>query len=118
MLESVGVLTEPTRGGAMNLLSRKPYAFNADGEAIGAMLATHAATALIHADQRRQFNSALASRDLIGQAKGMIMKEHSIDAVAAFELMVKLSQNSNTPIREIAQQVVNSLGQPTQRYRR
>jgi AmiR/NasT family two-component response regulator len=40
----------------------------------------------------------------------MIMKEHSVNAVAAFELMVKLSQNSNTPIREIARQVISSLG--------
>jgi AmiR/NasT family two-component response regulator len=47
----------------------------------------------------------------------MIMKEHSIDAVAAFELMIKLSQNSNTPIREIAQQVVSSLGKPSKQRR-
>jgi AmiR/NasT family two-component response regulator len=40
----------------------------------------------------------------------MIMTEYSVNAVAAFELMVKVSQNSNTPIREVAQRVVESLG--------
>jgi transcriptional regulator with GAF, ATPase, and Fis domain len=96
--------------GALNILSRDRHAFDAEGEAIGGMLATHAAIALTAANQQHQFQSALASRDLIGQAKGMIMKEFSVDAVAAFEMMVKLSQNSNTRIREIAQQVVHSLG--------
>lgn len=46
--------------------------------------------------------SAIASRDEIGQAKGILMKEFSIDAVRAFELMVRLSQDSKTPVRVIA----------------
>ena len=104
------LFTHRSGSGALNLLSQRPYAFNPDCEAMGAMLAAHAAIALVHAYQQRQFHSALASRDLIGQAKGMIMKEYLVDAVAAFELMVKVSQNSNTPIREVAQRVVESLG--------
>jgi AmiR/NasT family two-component response regulator len=40
----------------------------------------------------------------------MIMKEHSVNAVAAFELMVKMSQNSNTAIRKVAQGIVETLG--------
>jgi GAF domain-containing protein len=107
---SFQLFTHRSGSGALNLLSQRPYAFNPECEAMGAMLATHAAIALMHADQQRQFDSALASRDLIGQAKGMIMKEHSVNAVFAFEMLVKLSQNSNTPLREIAQRVVESLG--------
>jgi len=37
------------------------------------MLATHAAIALIADDERLQFQAALASGDIIGQAKGKIM---------------------------------------------
>jgi GAF domain-containing protein len=66
---SFQLFTHRSGSGALNLLSQKAYAFNADCEAIGAMLATHAATALIHGDQRRQFNSALASRDLMGRPR-------------------------------------------------
>jgi AmiR/NasT family two-component response regulator len=40
----------------------------------------------------------------------MVMKEYSVDAVAAFEMMVKLSQDTNTPIRAITQQVIETLG--------
>jgi len=52
------------------------------------MLATHAAIALIADDERLQFQSALASRDIIGQAKGKIMERFNVDAVRAFELLV------------------------------
>ena len=56
------------------------------------MLATHAAIALIADDERLQFQSALASRDIIGQATGKIMERFDVDAVRAFELLRSLSQ--------------------------
>jgi AmiR/NasT family two-component response regulator len=45
------------------------------------MLATHAAAALIAADRQTQFDSALAGRDVLGQAKGVLMERFKIDAV-------------------------------------
>jgi AmiR/NasT family two-component response regulator len=50
------------------------------GQTICALLATHAAIALIAADRLRQFQTALASRDLVGQAKGILMKRFDIHA--------------------------------------
>jgi ANTAR domain-containing protein len=90
------------------LLGRNPREFDHEVEALGAMLATQAAIALIAANKQRQFASALASRDLIGQAKGITMHRYSVDALHAFEMMVKLSQDSNTPVRVIAQQIIDS----------
>jgi AmiR/NasT family two-component response regulator len=58
-------------------------------------------------DRQHEFESALASRDLIGQAKGIIMNQFSVDAVRAFEMMTKQSQNTNTPVRVVAQQIVD-----------
>jgi AmiR/NasT family two-component response regulator len=52
--------------------------------------------------------SALASRDVIGQAKGILMEGFKIDAVRAFGLMTRYSQNSNKKIRTIAQQIVDT----------
>jgi GAF domain len=66
---SFQLFTHRNGSGALNLLSQRPYAFNRDGEAMGAMLATHAAIALMHADQQRQFDSALASHDLIAKQR-------------------------------------------------
>lgn len=95
--------------GALNLLARMPRAFSAEAEALGAMLATHAAIALSVVNKEQQFESALASRDAIGQAKGILMERFGIDAVGAFELLKKLSQDSNTPIRVIAERLISSL---------
>jgi hypothetical protein len=94
--------------GALNLFSRERDAVDSDGEVIGAMLATHAAGLMMAVNRRQEFESALASRDLIGQAKGIIMNRFSVDAVRAFELMVKRSQNTNTPVRIVAQQIVDA----------
>ena len=105
---SFQLYTHANGGGALNLLGRNPREVDYAAEAVAAMLATHAAIALIAANKQRQFESALASRDIIGQAKGIIMNRHSVDAVEAFEMLIKLSQNNNIPLRIIAQQVIDS----------
>lgn len=94
--------------GALNLFSHDAYEFTLEQQALGAMLATHAASALIAADRQTQFESALGSRDLIGQAKGILMERFKVDATRAFELMVQLSQDTNKPVRVLAQQIVDT----------
>jgi GAF domain-containing protein len=111
-LMSFQLYTHNARMGALNLFALKPQVFTAEFEAIGAMLATHAAIALIADDVRLQFQSALASRDVIGQAKGMIMERFNVDAIRAFELLTKLSQDSNKRVAEIAEELVSRGSDP------
>ena len=77
--------------GALNRLGREPHTFTQEAEDLAAMLVTHAAVALSAVNTRQQFDSALASRDHIGQAKGILMERFGIDAIRAFELLTKLS---------------------------
>jgi AmiR/NasT family two-component response regulator len=56
-----------------------------------------------------QFRSAFASRDTIGQAKGILHGTLPRRRVKAFVMLTKLSQESNIPCREIAVRVVESL---------
>jgi transcriptional regulator with GAF, ATPase, and Fis domain len=95
---------------ALNLFSSKSHAFDIHAETTLAMIATHAAITLIAADKETQFQSALASRDVIGQAKGILMERFKLDASRAFALLAKLSQNSNTPLRLVAERLVDSAG--------
>ncbi len=88
--------------GALNLHSEKEHGVGGDVEEQAFNLATHAAIALSSARRGQQFHSALASRDLIGQAKGMIMERFNIDALAAFNLLRTLSQETNVPVIELA----------------
>lgn len=99
--------------GSLNFLAESPNAFDDEAVELGLTLATHAALAWHMVRRDEQFRSALASRDVIGQAKGMLMERFDIDAVRAFELLKRLSQNLNTPLAEVAQQVVGGQGAGT-----
>jgi GAF domain-containing protein len=103
---SFQLYTHGPNSGALNLFSYTARAFDEPSETIAAMLATQAATALIADNRQHQFESALASRDIIGQAKGIVMERYALDAVRAFELMARMSQNSNTRVSEIAEEIV------------
>ncbi|MGU3581721.1 GAF and ANTAR domain-containing protein [Rhodococcus sp. C26F] len=94
--------------GALNMFSSRADAFDPLAEATAEVLAAHGAMAMSAARTQGQFASALATRDIIGQAKGMIMERFGIDAVAAFELLRRLSQDSNVPLAEVAQGIVQA----------
>lgn len=98
--------------GALNLYSEVAGAFDDDIADIAAALAAHAAIALSSARRGEQFRSALASRDSIGQAKGMIMERYRTDALHAFDILRKLSQEANIPLAEVARKIIDN-EQPT-----
>ncbi|ODR26159.1 GAF and ANTAR domain-containing protein [Mycolicibacterium porcinum] len=92
--------------GALNFYARKPGVFDGTAVEAGMVVATHIALAWHLALRDKQFRNALTSRDIIGQAKGIYMERHKIDASQAFEVLKRLSQNSNTPLIDIAHQIV------------
>jgi AmiR/NasT family two-component response regulator len=94
--------------GALNFYSRRAGVFDAAAVEDGMVVATHVALAWNLARRDQQFHSALATRDIIGQAKGMLMERFKIDAVQAFEVLKRLSQNSNTPLVDIADDIVRT----------
>jgi GAF domain-containing protein len=92
--------------GALNIYAEQPHAFGLQTRVIGAIFAAHSSVVWNAARRDEQFQRALASRDIIGQAKGMIMERYGVDAVQAFELLRKLSQDSNVPLIQIATELV------------
>ena len=58
------------------------------------------------AAENEQLRRAVETRDVIGQAKGMLMERFDVDAGAAFELLVKLSQDTNARVEQIALKLV------------
>ena len=93
--------------GALNLYAETAGAFGTDSYDVGIALATNAGIAVLDAQRQSQWHSALISRDLIGQAKGMLMERYKIDAVQAFALLTRLSQDSNTPVAVIARSIAH-----------
>ena len=92
--------------GALNVYSEQPRSFTEESRTIGLVFAAHSSVAWNSARREKQFKQALASRDVIGQAKGMIMERYGVDAVQAFDLLRKLSQDSNVPLTRIANELV------------
>ena len=93
--------------GALNVYAETANSFSAETRDIGLVFAAHSSVAWNAARRDEQFKKALASRDVIGQAKGMLMERYGVNAIQAFELLRKLSQDANTPLIQVATDLVN-----------
>ncbi|WP_081654599.1 ANTAR domain-containing protein [Mycobacterium sp. UM_WGJ] len=58
--------------------------------------------------EAEQLQRAIESRDTIGQAKGALMERYDIDATTAFNLLVKISQDTNTPVAQVARKLIRN----------
>lgn len=108
---SFKLYTAERTAGALNLFSFQPNVWDTEAETIGTVFAAHAAAAIMAGRHGRQLQSALSTRDRIGQAKGIIMERYGVDDVRAFELLRRLSQESQTKLVDIAQRVINTRGE-------
>jgi ANTAR domain-containing protein/GAF domain-containing protein len=99
--------------GALNVFSRTPHALGGETDRDRALLlASHAALAVSTTEAVRlaelretQLREAIDSRDLIGQAKGILMNRRGISADEAFELLRRTSQDLNVKLAEIARTI-------------
>ena len=100
---------------ALNLYAKLPRAFGAIDRARGLLLASFAGVALsaarVHRDDERlaaNLHNALASREIIGQAQGILMERERITALQAFDVLRRASQHLNVKLREVAQALVDT----------
>jgi len=94
--------------GALNLFGHGVGAFDAESERIGALVAAHAAVAVAGSQQVSQLTHALDTRDLIGQAKGILMERYKITAQQAFLLLSRASSELNIKLYDVAEQLTVS----------
>lgn len=101
--------------GALNLYARIPEAFGATDRAKGTILAALAGAAIGAASQRDEVQSqnmnlknALVSRELIGQAQGILMERERVSADQAFDILRRASQHLNEKLRDVAQNLVDT----------
>ena len=89
--------------GALNLLNEEPHAFDAESEHVALLFAAHAAVAMVGAEQQEHLRSALGTRDVIGQAKGILMERFKITPDQAFGLLSAASQQTNRKLSDVAE---------------
>jgi GAF domain-containing protein len=105
--------------GALNLYARYPQAFGVIDRGRGLLLAAMAglaiASAQIHEDdERREANlhAALATREVIGQAQGILMERERISPGAAFDILRRASQHLNIKLRDVARNLIETGERP------
>lgn len=104
---SFRLFAETETMGALNLYSKQRGAFDDEAVAVGSVFATHAAVALAAAQRDEQMQKALQSRDVIGQAKGILMAQQDVSADEAFDILRRASQRMNIKVRELAERVAS-----------
>lgn len=104
--------------GSLNLYATLPHAFDAPDRRIGAIFAAHATVALANAQTlevaRKRVDELLegyAHRDVIGQAKGILMERENCSEDQAFEILRAASARLHRKLREVAKDVVESSGE-------
>ena len=87
---------------ALNLYSRAANTFDESARTTAGLFGLQAALLLYGVNHARQLGQALASRDLIGQAKGILMERFRVDSERAFRMLVSSSQQTNIKLVEVA----------------
>jgi transcriptional regulator with GAF, ATPase, and Fis domain len=103
--------------GALNLYSHKAGAVEQWVEEEIETFATSASVVLANmsaftttAEQNDQLQQALINREVIGQAKGILMHRDGIDSDEAFDRLRVMSQRSNRKLHDIARDIVAQRG--------
>jgi GAF domain-containing protein len=94
--------------GTLSLYSEHATAFNSHDERVTTLFATLAAIALAEAQRTDQLHTALANRDIIGQAKGILMERHRTTSDTAFSYLSKASQDVNMKLTAVARHLVET----------
>lgn len=105
---------------ALNLYARLPAAFGATDRAKALIFATLAGIALDAAEEREDdeqrlanLHDALETRELIGQAQGILIERERITADQAFDVLRRASQHLNVKLREVARTLVETGEKPS-----
>ena len=94
--------------GVLGLYSPAADAFDADDEAIAHILARHASVAVASARHEETMAQAVDARKLVGQAMGILMERFDVDGDRAFAILKRYSQDTNTKLRDVAQQLIDT----------
>ena len=96
-------------GGSLNTYGIEPDAYSDEAQQIGLILAAHASTAAGAVRERgalqdltQNLNQALLSRDVIGQAKGILMERLKMTPEDAFDALRLASNRLNKKLHDVA----------------
>lgn len=107
---SLRLFIEEDTMGALNLYSTHSDAFDDTDVALGSVFAAHAAVAMQSTRREAQLEEKVASRDVIGRAKGILMARHHVTDDEAFMMLRRASQQLNQKVVRVANDMSASDG--------
>ncbi|MTB86984.1 GAF and ANTAR domain-containing protein [Aeromicrobium senzhongii] len=96
------------RFGSLNVYDTREVAFTRADLEVLELLASHAAVAYANAETNVNLRVALDSRNVIGQAQGVLMQVYDLDAETAFAYLRRISQTENVRLIEVAQELLRT----------
>lgn len=101
--------------GALDLYSWRAHSFDDEARLLARVFASHASVAMKAAISERGLRAALRTRDVIGQAKGVLMERERLSGRQAFDRLRQLSNHHNIKLVELAQDIVETGELPSER---
>lgn len=98
--------------GALDLYAGNTHVFDDHAEEMGGLFASHAAVALAGAQYGAQMSEAVSTRQIIGEAIGILMERYRLTQDAAFDVLRRASQQRNVKLREVARHVAETGEEP------
>jgi hypothetical protein len=86
----------------LNLYSTESDTIDPEAPVIAELFAAHAAVVLGRVREVAHLREALTTRQVIGQATGVVMERYGMTADQAFAYLVRLSSTSNVKLRNVA----------------
>lgn len=114
-LHSMLCLPVPVFGGRVGVLtvvSARAWAFDETSARLATVVTAHAALALGLAEKLLNLRAMADSREIIGQATGMLMQRHHLPAEQAFHVLTRASQERNLKLRTLCEQLTGAAPLP------
>jgi GAF domain-containing protein len=117
-LLAIRLVTAHSTSGVLNLVTSQPFVFTDADRESARLLALHASIAIASSRLEASLKQAVDSRKIVGQAVGRLMERYGLDAVQAFLVLRRYSQDSNQRLSAVATHVTATGKLPDRQPRR
>lgn len=93
--------------GGLNMYARTPDAFSPDDQMLAILLSSLGAVVVDASKQQAHLRAAIESRQVIGEAIGILRAQGDVDRDQAFAMLSRASQRMNVKLRDLARQIAD-----------
>lgn len=92
--------------GGLNVYAQQPSAFTDGASSVAMLFGAQASHVLGRRMRETQLTQALRTRQMIGQATGIVMARYQLSAERAFEFLTRVSQQGNVKLATVAAELI------------